>query len=320
MGLAPYAKDEDVERLLVRLRSFVYPDSSDPLVFRSRFNNRDTLHSLDNQLRRTQFDHLAGATRRLVEELVVECVNEVVARTDIRTVVRSDAVVMVEKVNRLLEQYPSIERLWAVPSAGDESSPIGAAFLASQELGERNFASITNVYWGPSSTSSEVENALKETSAFRRYVVTRDDDIHSEVSHLLSAGGIVARFRGRMEFGACALGNRSIAHPSNCHVIHLIIEQVKTRDFRMPFAPPILGEWVDRFVAGTVKTPSHHNDGWVWVHQSSPHAPACLPGSVRPHHARRISYARRHPQLLRPLRKVRGAHRNGRGSEHALQY
>ena len=299
MGLARYAKDEDVERALARLRGFFYPDPSNPLVFRSRFNTRDTLHSLDNQLRRTQFDHLAGAAQRLVEQLVVEWVNEVVARTSIRTVVRADVVFMNEKVNRLLEQCPSIERLSAMPSAGDESSRIGAAFLASQELGERNFASITNVYWGPSSTSSEVENALKETSAFRRYVVTRHDDIHSEVSRLLSAGGIVARFRGRMEFGACALGNRSIlARPSNCHVIHIINEQMKTRDFWMPFAPPILGEWVDRFLAGTVKTPSPHNDGGVWVHRSSPHAPPGLPASGRPHHARRISYARRRPRLL----------------------
>ena len=259
MGLAPYAKDEDVERVLARLRGIIYPDPSNPLVFRSRFNTWDTLHFLDDQFRRTRFDHLAGAAQRLVEELVVDWVNEAVARTGIRTVVLAGGVFMNVKVNKLLMESPSIERLWAMPSAGDESSPIGAAYLASRDLGVRDFAPITNVYWGPSFSSSEVENALTQTGAFGRYLVTRHEDINTEVARHLSAGRIVARFRGRMEFGARALGNRSIlAHPGNPDVIRVINEQVKNRDFWMPFAPSILDEWVDRYVAGTVKTPSPH--------------------------------------------------------------
>ncbi|MBU6150520.1 MAG: hypothetical protein KGR25_03660 [Chloroflexi bacterium] len=259
MGLAPYAKDEDVERVLTKLRGIIYPDPSNPLVFRSRFNTWDTLHFLDDQFRRTRFDHLAGAAQRLVEELVVDWVNTAVARTGIRTVVLAGGVFMNVKVNKLLMESPSVENLWVMPSAGDESSPIGAAYLASRELGVRDFAPITNVYWGPSFSSSEVENALTETGAFGRYVVTRHEDINAEVARLLAAGGIVARFRGRMEFGARALGNRSIlAHPGNPDVIRVINEQVKNRDFWMPFAPSILAEWVDRYVAGTVKTPSPH--------------------------------------------------------------
>jgi carbamoyltransferase len=259
MGLAQYAKDEDVERILTRLRGIIYPDPSNPLVFSSRFNTWDTLHYLDDQFQRIRFDHIAGAAQRLVEELVVGWVNEAVARTGIRTVVLAGGVFMNVKVNKLLMESSSIERLWTMPCASDESSPIGAAYLASWELGVRDFAPITNVYWGPSFSSSEVEGALMETGAFGRYVVTRHKDINAEVARLVSAGGIVARFRGRMEFGARALGNRSIlAHPSNPDVIRVINEQVKNRDFWMPFAPSILAEWVDRYVAGTVKTPSPH--------------------------------------------------------------
>ena len=259
MGLAPYAKDEDVERVLARLRGIIYPDPANPLVFRSRFNTWDTLHFLDDQFQRTRFDHLAGAAQRLVEELVVNWVNEAVARTGIRTVVLAGGVFMNVKVNKLLMESPSIDRLWVMPSAGDESSPIGAALLASHGLGVRDFAPITNVYWGPEYSSSEVEKALSETGAPDRYAVTRHADINAEVARFLASGGIVARFRGRMEFGARALGNRSIlAHPGNPDVIRIINEQVKNRDFWMPFAPSILTEWVERYVAGCVKTPSPH--------------------------------------------------------------
>ena len=259
MGLAPYAKDEDVERILPKLRGIIFPDPANPLVFRSRFNTWDTLHFLDEQFRRTRFDHLAGAAQRLVEELVVDWVNAAISMTGIRTVVLAGGVFMNVKVNKLLMESSSVDRLWAMPSAADESSPVGAAYLASQQVGTHDFAPIRNVYWGPEFSRVQVEEALAKTDAFHLYSVTLHEDINAEVARLLSEGRIVARFRGRMEFGARALGNRSIlAHPGNSEVIRVINEQVKNRDFWMPFAPSILTEWVNRYVAGTIKTPSPH--------------------------------------------------------------
>jgi carbamoyltransferase len=46
-----------------------------------------------------------------------------------------------------------------------------------------------------------------------------------------------------MEFGARALGNRSIlANPSDHRVVTVINKMIKNRDFWMPFAPSILRE------------------------------------------------------------------------------
>ena len=51
-----------------------------------------------------------------------------------------------------------------------------------------------------------------------------------------------------MEFGARALGNRSIiANPSNPKVIRIINEMIKNRDFWMPFAPSVLAESSDKY-------------------------------------------------------------------------
>ncbi|PYN53024.1 MAG: carbamoyltransferase, partial [Candidatus Rokuibacteriota bacterium] len=55
--------------------------------------------------------------------------------------------------------------------------------------------------------------------------------------------GVVARCAGRMEFGARALGNRSIlANPADHRVVGLINRMIKNRDFWMPFAPSVLRE------------------------------------------------------------------------------
>ena len=58
---------------------------------------------------------------------------------------------------------------------------------------------------------------------------------------LLIAGKIIARCTGRMEFGARALGNRSIlASPDDVKIINKINAAIKKRDFWMPFAPAAL--------------------------------------------------------------------------------
>ena len=66
----------------------------------------------------------------------------------------------------------------------------------------------------------------------------------NKVAELIAKGDVVARFGdGKMEFGARALGNRSIlADPRKPDVIHHINKLVKMRDFWMPFAPSILAE------------------------------------------------------------------------------
>src|SRR5437762_2086758 len=66
---------------------------------------------------------------------------------------------------------------------------------------------------------------------------------NGRLAELLVSDGVVARCAGRMEFGARALGNRSIlANPSDHRVVGVINRMIKNRDFWMPFAPSILRE------------------------------------------------------------------------------
>ena len=64
---------------------------------------------------------------------------------------------------------------------------------------------------------------------------------HKDLASLLAKNEIIAVARDREEFGARALGNRSIiANPSNYDVVQKINESIKNRDFWMPFALTIL--------------------------------------------------------------------------------
>jgi len=67
----------------------------------------------------------------------------------------------------------------------------------------------------------------------------------------------VARHAGREEFGARALGNRSIlANPSDPRVIRIINEAIKARDFWMPFAPSLLSERASDYIVNPKRVPA----------------------------------------------------------------
>jgi carbamoyltransferase len=79
--------------------------------------------------------------------------------------------------------------------------------------------------------------------------VERPTDIHLAVAQLLADGSIVARCAGRMEYGARALGNRSIlANPADPDVTRRLNRLVKQRDFWMPFAPAVLDSQQSRYI------------------------------------------------------------------------
>ena len=71
-------------------------------------------------------------------------------------------------------------------------------------------------YLGPSVTDAEAEAVIRERDLHARYKVAFHDRIEERIAELLVTDGVVARCAGRMEFGARALGNRSIlANPSD---------------------------------------------------------------------------------------------------------
>src|SRR4029077_4935095 len=65
---------------------------------------------------------------------------------------------------------------------------------------------------------------------------------------LLQDGKVVGWFQGRMEFGARALGNRSLlADPSRADMREIINLRIKFREKFRPFAPSILEEHVGQW-------------------------------------------------------------------------
>lgn len=251
MGLAPYAPTVLSLRAQAILEPLVWVDG---LVFRTRPSSGAFRHLLRKQLEGQRFDAVAAGIQSLLERRVVEWVRNAIRHTGISNVVLSGGVFMNVKANMAVMEMPEVSSLTVCPSAADESSPIGAAYgeycrrvgtSLTPSPQSRPQRAIDNLYLGPAFRDAEVREALFRNGAESKYQLVRiPEDGESDVlADLLAQGNVVARFAGRMEFGARALGNRSIlADPSQRHMVRLINEQIKGRDFWMPFACTILAD------------------------------------------------------------------------------
>ena len=243
MGLAPYADKKGSEEVYKILKDLIWTDGT---AFNTRCNSELFYFYLKKHLERKRFDWIAGGVQKLTEELLVSWVRAAIERFGIKDILVSGGIFMNIKANKALMEMPELDSIDVMPSAGDESNAIGAAYYGYMKAcgaGKCKPFLLDNIYLGQQYTNEEVFNSIKSNNLINNssYLVSKEGDIEQKIAQLLAKGEIVARFKGRMEFGARALGNRSIlANPKDYSVVRLINEQIKCRDFWMPFACTIL--------------------------------------------------------------------------------
>jgi carbamoyltransferase len=117
-------------------------------------------------------------------------------------------------------------------------------------------------YWGPAFDDGDVakpidlqREALARNGCTRR-VWTDEQALDEWTAEQIASGRIVGWFQGRMEWGARALGNRSIlADPRRSDMRDIINSRIKFRERFRPFAPSVLEEAVADYFSGAVADP-----------------------------------------------------------------
>jgi carbamoyltransferase len=132
---------------------------------------------------------------------------------------------------------------YVFPASGDDGASVGAAqYVYHQVLGNQSAqTALRTTSLGPSYTDPELVRSLEMFDT--KIVYRRVGDIEKEVASALAGGKVVGWFRGRMEFGPRALGNRSIlADPRTSEMRDVVNSRVKHREEFRPFAPAVLAE------------------------------------------------------------------------------
>ncbi len=242
MGLAPYAPPELAEQARKIFAGYfcLSPDGL-RIVNTSGAWGPGFMRKLERDMRRVRFDAIAAGIQLHLEEVITQFIRNWIQHTGIRTIAIGGGLFMNVKLNMLIQAMPEVERVFFLPSAGDESLAMGAAFWVAAQRGEPHIQPLDKLYLGPEFPPAEIEAALRHFQD--RVIWERVAQPECKVVELLAQGRVVGRFAGRMEWGARALGNRSIlADGRDLSIIRKINAAIKQRDFWMPFAPSILWE------------------------------------------------------------------------------
>ncbi len=250
MELAPYASREAAEKSYQAFRSLLRFNRRNPMIFERSGGlpyAHFTFSRIKNAVQFHRFDEVASGLQRWTEEILVDWVGNCIEATGVRKLALSGGIFTNVKANKAISELPEVEELFIFPSCGDETNAIGAAFWVYAQNCLNNVSPMDipppgPIYWGREYSDYEVERSLLK-QRHKGYLCIACENIEDEVAELLARGEVVARFKGRMEFGARALGNRSIlADASRPQVIRVINQMIKNPDFWMPFACAILKE------------------------------------------------------------------------------
>lgn len=252
MGLAPYGPAGGATDSLARsFHNLVEWDRANPMAWRRPAGvpiGNQILPYLERLIARHRFDHVAAAVQAFTEDFLVEWVSRCVKETGINTVCLSGGIFMNVKANQRILASPGVERLFIVPSGGDESNACGAACetFAQHQLQQNRpvgIPKLTSLYWGGEFSNTDIDRAVRNFRFASKVTVQETATPEPLIAGLLAERKVVARFAGRMEFGARALGNRSLlANASDPNAPRILNETIKSRDFWMPFAPSVLRE------------------------------------------------------------------------------
>jgi carbamoyltransferase len=206
---------------------------------------------------------LAASLQAVFEEAATHVLRGLHRHTGLSRLALAGGCAMNSVMNGKIRGLTPFREVFIQPAAGDNGTALGAAFWVwHQVLGRPRGFVMEHGYWGPEFSPAEMRAALEERrqdlarAASAPREIGESEELARWTAERIAEGRIVGWFQGRMEWGARALGNRSIlADPRRPDMRELINGKIKFREKFRPFAPSILEEALDEYFVSAVPDP-----------------------------------------------------------------
>ena len=205
---------------------------------------------------------LAASLQTVYEDAALKVLDHVQRSTGRTRLCFAGGCAMNSVANGKIRSRTRFTEVFIQPASGDNGTALGAAFEVwhRKSAGARGPGSFVmeHGYWGPEFTDAQIAATLDraggEIAASRceRRELPDAVAVTEWTARQIADGRVIGWFQGRMEWGARALGNRSIlADPRRADMREIINTRIKFRERFRPFAPSILESAVrDYFVDG----------------------------------------------------------------------
>jgi carbamoyltransferase len=267
MGLASYGQPNiDLNWLLTAgdgtytlAHNILHPtgQGDPPLSPQERIYNKEIVRRLGparvKGSRIEKFHHdLAASAQNQLERSVLNLLKPFGARYKTPNLCLAGGVAMNGVMNQKLAESGSFNEIYLSPASGDAGLAMGAALLFAAQNGNLHRERLPSAALGPEYGEAEIRKALEEVGSSYKEVT----DPVASAAEAIARGKIVGWYQGRMEYGARALGHRSIlANPQLADMKDRVNAVVKFREGFRPFAPSVIVERSGMFFDKVYETP-----------------------------------------------------------------
>ena len=193
---------------------------------------------------------VAASIQRVCEETMLAMSRHLYNRTGLPNLCLAGGVALNSVANGRIAREGHFERVFIQPAAGDSGGALGAALWAQHAVfGRPRTFVMDHAYWGQSYSPGEIRAALDAAAVTYRDLGS-PEVVQAAAVERLARGEVLGWFQGRFEYGARALGARSIlADPRRAEIKDRVNRRIKLREPFRPFAPsvslPAAGRYFD---------------------------------------------------------------------------
>ena len=191
--------------------------------------------------------NIATSLQAVTEEITFHLLNCLHERYPSDNLCLVGGVAMNSVTNGKITKNTPFKNVYIPSGAADNGTCFGAAFYVwNQILKQPRTFILDHAYWGSEFSDEDCLLALQHHQLQPKHLERAD--LLDWVTDAICQGKVIGWFQGKMEFGARALGNRSIlADPRRADMRDIINLKIKLREKFRPFAPSILEERVGEY-------------------------------------------------------------------------
>lgn len=185
---------------------------------------------------------IASSMQNQFEKVVIEILNDIFDKKNNKNLCLAGGCAFNSKLNGILKKNTNFDNIYIQPNAGDGGGSVGAALYVNSRYGKK-YLNNNSPYLGPKFSNSEIQDIIEKRDDLKNFKVSKfsNEEIYTITSKKLLNNLVIGWFKGRLEWGPRALGNRSIlANPKNKDIKDILNLKIKLREKFRPFAPAVL--------------------------------------------------------------------------------